>query len=583
MRKKLPVGIEDFEEFSSENFYYADKTLFISELLQNRGKVNLFTRLRRFGKSLNMSMLMHFFEIGSNPDSFEGLKIMREKDLCEKYMGKFPVISISLKSVGSLKYDSAVAALKTVIGNEVGRFRFLRDSLELDEDDKNSYNQLVNVEAKGNSKYTMSDSALIDSLKTLSQLLEKHYGQKVILLIDEYDVPLDKAFQNGYYDEMVNLIRSLFDNGMKTNDSLYFAVLTGCLRISKESIFTGLNNPKVHTISDVRYDEYFGFTNADVDELLNFYGLSAYKDTIKDWYDGYRFGDTDVYCPWDVLNYCDELLASPDAEPENYWANTSGNDLIRRLLKKANQSTKSDVEHLINGETVTKTIRQELTCREVEDSLDNIWSVLYSTGYLTCRRRVPGKKMELALPNREVRELFIELVKDWFEETTQADTGRINRFCAAFPVGDTETIQEMLGGYLWDSISVRDTAVRRNMKENLRSAKATSKSPKRQDSRVCFYHGMLLGLLRSQGSWLVKSNAETGEGYSDISIQTPERIGMIIELKYADDGNLEAACAETLKQIKEKKYAEGLKRRGMKKMMKYGIAFCEKECMVVMA
>ena len=375
--------------------------------------------------------------------------------------------------------------------------------------------------------------------------------------------PLDKAFQNGYYDEMVNLIRSLFDNGMKTNDSLYFAVLTGCLRISKESIFTGLNNPKVHTISDVRYDEYFGFTNADVDELLEFYGLSAYKDTIKDWYDGYRFGDRDVYCPWDVINYCDELLADPGAEPENYWANTSGNDLIRRLLKKANQSTKNDIEQLINGGTIIKSIRQELTYREVEESIDNIWSVLYSTGYLTCRRRVPGKKMKLALPNREVRELFIELVKDWFEETTQADTARISRFCAAFAAGDADVIQEMLGDYLWESISVRDTAVRRNMKEN-------------------FYHGMLLGLLQSQDNWLVKSNAETGEGYSDISIRMPNRTGIVIELKYADDGNLEAACSEALKQIEEKKYAEGLKRRGTKKIIKYGIAFWEKECRVMM-
>ena len=562
MRKKLPIGIENFEEFSSEDFYYVDKTLFIKELLQNWGKVNLFTRPRRFGKSLNMSMLKCFFEIGGNPALFEGLKIMQEKALCEKYMGKLPVISISLKSVGGLKYDSAVAALRTVIGNEAGRFRFLRESPELDEDDKNLYNQLVNVEEKGNSKYAMSDDALIDSLKTLSQLLEKHYGQKTIMLIDEYDVPLDKAFQNGCYDEMVSLIRSLFDNALKTNDSLYFAVLTGCLRISKESIFTGLNNPKVHTISDVRYDEYFGFTDADVDELLDFYGLSSYKDTIRHWYDGYRFGATDVYCPWDVLNYCDELLADPGAEPENYWANTSGNDLIRRLLKKANQSTKSDVERLLNGGTITKTIRQELTYREVEDSIDNIWSVLYSTGYLTCRRRVPGKKMELALPNWEVRELFIDLVKDWFEETTQADAERISRFCTAFPAGDADAIQEMLRDYLWDSISVRDTAVRRNMKEN-------------------FYHGMLLGLLQNQDSWIVKSNAEMGEGYSDISIQTPDRVGIVIELKYADDGNLEAACAEALNQIERRKYAEGLKHRGTKKIIKYGIAFYEKECMVL--
>ena len=561
MRRKLPIGIDGFEKIRTNDFYYADKTLFIKELLQNWGEVNLFTRPRRFGKSLNISMLKCFFEIGSNPVLFDGLKIAQEKELCEKYMGKFPVISISLKSVDGLSYEAAVTALRRAIGNEACRFGFLTESERLGQNDKELYMGLTAVK---DGKYLMTDGVLTDSLKTLSLLLEKHYGQKAILLIDEYDVPLDKAFQAGYYDEMVSLIRNLLGNALKTNDSLYFAVLTGCLRISKESIFTGLNNPKVHTVSDVRYDEYFGFTNADVDELLEFYGLSAYKDTIKDWYDGYRFGDTDVYCPWDVINYCDELLADPSAEPENYWANTSGNDLIRRLLKKANQNTRNDVEQLINGGTIIKPIRQELTYLEVEDSIDNIWSVLYSTGYLTCRRRVPGKKMELVLPNWEVRELFIELVKDWFEETTQADSGRISRFCEAFPSGDTDTIQKMLGDYLWDSISVRDTAVRRNMKEN-------------------FYHGMLLGLLQNQDSWLVKSNAETGEGYSDISIQTPDRVGIVIELKYADDGNLEKACAEALGQIEEKKYAESLKRWGTKKILKYGIAFYEKECMVVMA
>ena len=563
MRKKLPVGIENFEEFFSEDFYYVDKTLFIRELLLNWGKVNLFTRPRRFGKSLNMSMLKCFFEVGADPALFDGLKIMQEKELCEKYMGKFPVISISLKSVDGLSFESASVALRTLIGDAARRFDFLRNSANLSDDDKDAYAQLTEVGRAQGGLYTMTEGMAAASLKMLSQLLEKHYGQKVILLIDEYDVPLDKAFQSGYYDEMLNLIRNLLGNALKTNESLYFAVLTGCLRISKESIFTGLNNLKVHTISDVRYDEYFGFTNSDVDELLEFYGLSPYKGVIRDWYDGYRFGDTDVYCPWDVINYCDELLADPDAEPENYWANTSGNDLIRRLLKKADQSTKNDVECLINGGTVTKTIRQELTYREIEDSIDNIWSVLYSTGYLTCRRRVPGKKMELVLPNREVRDLFIDLIKDWFQEATRADSTRINRFCTAF-LEDVSMIQEMLSDYLWDSISVRDTAVRRNMKEN-------------------FYHGMLLGLLRSQGSWLVKSNAETGEGYNDISIQTPDRVGMVIELKYADDGNLEAACREALRQIEEKKYAEGLKRRGMKKIIKYGIAFCEKECMVVMA
>ena len=564
MRKKLPIGIDGFEKIRTNDFYYVDKTLFIKELLQNWGEVNLFTRPRRFGKTLNMSMLKNFFEAGSDPALFDGLKIAQEKELCEKYMGKFPVISISLKSVDGLDFQTALTALKTVIGDEAGRFPFLSSSDKLTEDERESYAQLTEVGSSQGGIYTMTDKVAAASLKTLSKLLSKHYGQKVILLIDEYDVPLDKAFQAGYYNEMISLIRNLLGNALKTNDSLYFSVLTGCLRISKESIFTGLNNLKVHTISDLRYDEYFGFTNADVDEILKFYGLTSYKDVIRDWYDGYRFGNTDVYCPWDVINSCDELLADPHAEPENYWANTSGNDLIRRLLKKANQSTKNDVEQLINGGTVTKPIRQELTYREVEDSIDNIWSVLYSTGYLTCRRRVPGKKMELALPNREVRALFIDLVKDWFEETTQADSARINRFCAAFPKGDAAAIQDMLNDYLWDSISVRDTAVRRNMKEN-------------------FYHGMLLGLLRSQDSWLVKSNAETGEGYSDISIQTPDRVGMIIELKYADDGNLEAACREALSQIEEKKYAEGLKRRGTKKIIKYGIAFCEKECMVVMA
>ncbi len=564
MRIKLPIGIDGFEKLRTNDFYYADKTMFIKELLQNWGEVNLFTRPRRFGKSLNMSMLKCFFEIGSAPALFDGLKIMEEKELCEKYMGKFPVISISLKSVDGRSFESASAALRTVIGNEAGRFRFLRESTILDQEDKDSYQRLIKVGSDSRAIDDMTEDVAAASLKTLSQLLHRHYGQKVILLIDEYDVPLDKAFQAGYYDEMVNLIRNLFGNALKTNDSLYFAVLTGCLRISKESIFTGLNNLKVHTISDVRYDEFFGFTDGDVDELLAFYGLSAYKEIIRDWYDGYRFGDAEVYSPWDVINYCDELLADPEAEPENYWANTSGNDLIRRLLKKANQTTRDEVEQLISGETITKTIRQELTCRDVEDSIDNIWSVLYSTGYLTERGRLPGKQRKLALPNREVRELFIELVRDWFEETTVADSERINRFCAAFPDEDMETIQEMLGDYLWDSISVRDTAVRSNMKEN-------------------FYHGMLFGLLRSQGKWLVKSNAETGEGYSDISIQTPDRVGIVIELKYAEDGNLETACQKALNQIEEKKYAEGLKRRGTKKLIKYGIAFFEKECMVVMA
>ncbi len=566
MKKKLPIGIDGFEKIRTNDFYYADKTLFIKELLLNWGEVNLFTRPRRFGKTLNMSMLKCFFEIGSDLELFAGLNIMQEKELCEKYMGKFPVISISLKSVGGRNFKTASAALINIIGKEAMRFQFLLESEHLSETEKDSYRRLVKIGVTSQAIYDMTDAVLTDSLQTLSQLLTRHYGQKVILLIDEYDVPLDKAFQGGYYDEMVTLIRSLLDNALKTNDSLYFAVLTGCLRISRESIFTGLNNPKVHTISDVRYDEYFGFTNSDVDELLAFYGLSSYKDVIRDWYDGYHFGDTQVYCPWDVINYCDELLAAPATPPKNYWANTSGNDLIRRLLKKANLTTKNEVEELLNGGQIIKRIKQELTYREIDDSFENVWSVLYATGYLT------GKHVEqedadifrLWIPNGEIRKLFYELVEDWFREVTRSDTARISRFCAAFPAGDADVIQEMLGDYLWESISVRDTAVRRNMKEN-------------------FYHGMLLGLLQNQDNWLVKSNAETGEGYSDISIRMPDRTGIVIELKYAEDGNLEAACGEALKQIEEKKYAEGLKRRGMKKIMKYGIAFYEKECMVVMA
>lgn len=564
MRKKLPIGIDGFEKIRSNDFYYIDKTMFIKELLQNWGEVNVFTRPRRFGKSLNISMLKSFFEIGNDPTLFKGLKIAEERELCEKYMGKFPVISISLKSVDGLNFQAALAALKTVIGNEAKGFRFLLESPFLDEKDRTAYERLINVDSQSEASYAMSNATLIDSLNTLSRLLKQHYGQNVILLIDEYDVPLDKAFQSGYYDEMVNLIRNLLGNALKTNDSLYFAVLTGCLRISKESIFTGLNNLKIHTISDVRYDEYFGFTDADVDEILRFYGLTSYKDVIREWYDGYRFGKVDVYCPWDVINYCDVLLADPEAEPENYWANTSGNDLVRRLLVRSDQTTRDEIEQLIGGGTIAKTLRQELTYRDVEDSIDNVWSVLYSTGYLTLKERLNGKQVKLALPNREVRELFIDLVKEWFQETTLADSARIHRFCEAFPAEDVSTIQDMLHDYLWDSISVRDTAVRMNRKEN-------------------FYHGMVLGLLQSQGSWRVQSNDETGTGYSDISISTRERTGIVIEIKYANDGNLDGACAEALKQIEDRNYAEGLRRRGMKKIIKYGMAFYKKECMVVKA
>lgn len=563
---KLPIGLDSFEKIRTNDFYYVDKTLFIKELLQNWGEVNQFTRPRRFGKSLNMSMLKSFFEVGGDPALFDGLQISQEKELFAKYQGKFPVISISLKGVDGRSFFSASAALRTIIGSEAMRFQFLKESEKLSNEEKEVYRRLIQIGSGEGGLYAMTEEVAAVSLKVLSQLLAKHCGQKAILLVDEYDVPLDKAFQAGYYEEMVDLIRNLLGNVLKTNDSLFFAVLTGCLRISKESIFTGLNNLKVHTISDVRYDEFFGFTDADVEELLEYYGTSAYKEAVRSWYDGYRFGDTDVYCPWDVINYCDELLVDPSALPKNYWANTSGNDLIRRLLRQSNQSAKGEMEELLGGGQVTKRVKQELTYREIDESDENLWSVLYATGYLTGKQvgQADADLFQLWIPNGEIRKLFADLVEEWFQETARADSARINRFCAAFPAGDVTAIQEMLHDYLWDSISVRDTAVRKNQKEN-------------------FYHGMLLGLLRSQGNWLVKSNAEMGEGYSDITVQTPDRIGIVIELKYAEDGNLESSCKAALAQIEDRKYGEGLKRRGVKKLLQYGIAFYEKECLVVMA
>ena len=554
----LPIGVENFEELRSKGYYYVDKTLFIKELLDMMGKVNLFTRPRRFGKTLNMSMLRYFFEKSEKDPAelFQGLKIMDAGERYLAHMGKYPVISVSLKSMKQYSYELAFNMLKKAVREEYKRhWEMVKAAGILGEEEIGRYQRIRDL------KGTENDYA--DSLKFLSECLYTCTGQKSILLIDEYDVPLENAYFSGFYDRMVALIRSLFESALKTNDNLEFAVVTGCLRISKESIFTGLNNLNVMTVSDPYFCDSFGFTDDDVKELLDYYGLGAYHDAMRDWYDGYQFGNVSIYCPWDVIKYAQILLRDPEAEPENYWANTSGNGIIRRLLQKADQTTRDEVEQLINGETIVKTVRQELTYRDIEDSIDNIWSVLYSTGYLTSRGRLPGKQMKLALPNREVRELFIDLVKDWFREETRADTSRINRFCAAFPKGDVATIQDMLHDYLWDSISVRDTAVRSNMKEN-------------------FYHGMLLGLLQSQGSWIVRSNAETGIGYSDISVATPERLGMVIELKYAEDGNLEAACTKALAQIDEKKYDEALRRRGMKKILKYGIAFWEKECQVVL-
>ena len=560
MGKKLPIGIDGFEKIQTNDFYYVDKTKFIAELLQNWGEVNLFTRPRRFGKSLNMSMLKAFFEIGGDKALFDGLEITQEKELCEKYMGRFPVVSISLKSVDGLSYGEACAALRRVMGREANRFSFLLESQKLLPGEKELYCGLTCVK---DGTFIMSDEVLIDSIRTLSELLSKHYGSKVILLIDEYDVPLDKAFQGGYYEEMVSLLRSLFGNALKTNEYLYFAVLTGCLRISKESIFTGLNNLNVMTITDPYFHTAFGFTDPEVEQLLKDFGQEEALETMRDWYDGYQFGGTSVYCPWDVMKYTQALLRDKEAEPENYWANTSGNGMVRRFIGKADRQTRSELERLIAGESIVKPINQELTYSELDTSIDNLWSVLFTTGYLTQRGKRRGGQWELAIPNREIRELFVKQIQEWFKEETRADAGKLEQFCQAFPKGDVSAVEEMLREYLWKSISIRDTAVRKEMKEN-------------------YYHGFLLGLLQYENNWEIQSNAESGEGYSDISIRTQNRTGVVIEVKYAEDGNLEKSCEEALAQIEDRKYDAALQRDRMEKIMKYGIAFYKKNCKAVL-
>ncbi|MGN0292953.1 MAG: AAA family ATPase [Lachnospiraceae bacterium] len=559
--KKLPVGIENFSEFSSDDFYYVDKTGLIVDLLHNWGKVNLFTRPRRFGKSLNMSMLQHFFEVGCDKSLFDGLLVSGERELCGNYMGKFPVIALTLKGVDGHTYEAAGAAMRSIIGRELLRFEFLMDSDRLSAREKEIYARMVKMGDSNGEIFSMSDALLADSLKNLSMLLFKHYGSRVIILIDEYDVPLDKAFQAGYYDEMVSLMRNLLGNALKTNEYLQFAVLTGCLRISKESIFTGLNNMNVMSVTDEYFDEYFGFTDKDVRELLSYYGLEYAFDTIKQWYDGYRFGNTSIYCPWDVIKYCQALLKNKNAIPENYWANTSGNVMVRRFIEKASQQTRNEIEQLIAGETITKDINMELTYNELDATIDNLWSVLFTTGYLTQLGREENRRYRLSIPNREIRELFILQIREWFKESTGADTGRIGKFCAAFPNADADLIEEMLNEYLWNTISIRDSSVRNNMKEN-------------------FYHGMLLGLLQHEENWLLKSNAESGEGFSDILIETQNGTGIIIEVKYAEDGKLERWCRAALEQIKVKSYAARLLEDGMEQIICYGISFYRKRCRV---
>ena len=561
MKTRLPMGIESFKEIRRQKFYYVDKTALIRELLENWGKVTLFTRPRRFGKTLNMSMLKCFFEIGSDKALFDGLEISRETQLCEEYQGKFPVISITLKGATGRTFDEVKRMLRNIIATEAMRFQFLMQSENLTQIERKQYEKLLVLNDDG--EFAMSDVLLKSSLYTLSQLLKKHYQQDVIILIDEYDVPLDKAYQSGYYDDMVDLIRSLFGNALKTNDSLYFAVLTGCLRISRESIFTGLNNFNVYTVKNVQYHEAFGFTDAEVRQMLEYYGFMEKYDVIKEWYDGYRFGTLDIYCPWDVVSYCHALKMQPTVSPQNYWVNTSSNDIIRRFVSKANTTTRDELELLIDGGSVKKMIRQELTYRDLDSSIDNLWSILFTTGYLTQRGTESGDLTELVIPNREIRWIFVQQIREWFREESVKDTEKLERFCRAFQENDTAAIEKGFNDYLWNTISIRDTSVRKEMKEN-------------------FYHGILLGLLAYMDGWLVKSNAESGEGYSDISIEIRQHeIGIVIELKYAEDGAFEAGCQEALRQIHEKEYESALIKNGLHTIYRYGIACYKKRCKVV--
>lgn len=564
---KLPMGVENFREMRTGGFYYVDKTGLIKTLLGNPGKVNLFTRPRRFGKTLNMSMFKYFFEVGSdimlsdNGTIFDGLEISGEKELCEEYMGKFPVISITLKGATGENFEEAKIMLRRIIGKEAMRFRFLMESDKIDDTERSQYEALIGMDKTGT--FTMSDDLLKDSLLILSQFLQKHYGNGTVMLIDEYDVPLDKAYQAGYYDSMVEFIRVLFGNAFKTNDSLKFAVLTGCLRISKESIFTGLNNFNVYTVKDVQYNEYFGFSDREVRKLLEYYEFMDKYDAIKKWYDGYHFGELEVYCPWDVVSYCHALRMEPSMEPQNYWVNTSSNDIIRKFLSKAKTADRNDIEQLINGNSIKKIIRQELTYRDLDSEPDNLWSILFTTGYLTQRSAQPGELTELVIPNREIQWIFIRQIREWFKWETKKNMERLEVFCRAFQENDTAAIEEGFNAYLKKTISIRDTNARKEMKEN-------------------FYHGILLGLFGNMDGWDVRSNAESGDGYSDISIEIEEQeMGIVIELKYAENASFDTACREALKQINDRNYAEKLTDDGMTIIHKYGIACYKKRCKVI--
>lgn len=556
---KLPVGIEDFAEIRRSRFYYVDKTALIEQLLEQWGKVNLFTRPRRFGKSLNMSMLKTFFEIGCDPALFDGLRISQNTELYAEYMGQYPVISVSLKGVNAASFPDACKILVRIINAEARRLWAKLDKERLDMMDKHMFEELLDRR--------MEQDTLIYSLRELSELLEKYYGRKVIILIDEYDVPLAKANENGYYDEMVLLIRNLFENALKTNSSLKFAVLTGCLRVAKESIFTGLNNFKVYPITKVAFDEYFGFTDGEVREMLRYYGMEADYQAVKEWYDGYRFGRVEVYCPWDVINYCSDHMDDPALPPQNYWTNTSGNEVIRHFVDSAGQQlsvTKAELERLVNGEVVQKEINQELTYKELYESVDNLWSTLFMTGYLTYRGEPNGNRYNLAVPNQEIRNIITQRILKLFKEDVGKDGEMVSAFCSALLEGKPDGVERLFTEYMAKTISIRDTFARKTTREN-------------------FYHGILLGILSYKDDWIVMSNRESGDGFSDILIQIDGAdAGIVIEVKYAGDGREEQECRAALSQIVDKEYEASLRQAGVHKILKYGIACNRKKCRVMM-
>ena len=564
---KLPVGIENFEEIRKLGFYYIDKTRLIEQLLQGWGKVTLFTRPRRFGKTLNMSMLKSFFEIGTDKTLFDGLYISGNKELCDEHMGKYPVIFLSFKGVEGLTYDEAFDALVRVIGKEISRVSFLADSDKLTMLEREQYKGLTIIE---DGSFVFSKDKLISSLQLLSQLLYKHYGQKVVILIDEYDVPLDKAFQNGYYNEMVSLIRGLFGQALKTNEFLQFAVLTGCLRVSKESIFTGLNNFEINSIVDIDHDEQFGFTDDEVMKLLSDYDRSERYHDAKEWYDGYHFGNADIYCPWDVINFAKKLVSDPSARPSAFWINSSGNDMVKRFVDKADQTTRDEIEKLVAGGFVEKQLRLDLTYDEIDNTIDNLWSVLFTTGYLTKigEVKVPDSESyayKLVIPNKEVREVFILQIQEWFKAVVAKDDDTMKLLSRAILDKDEKQIARQLNIVMSRMISILDTKAPDAMKEN-------------------FYHGLLLGLLRgSNPDWLIKSNRESGDGFSDILIEPEDPdAGIVIEVKYAKEmKELDAACEAAMAQIKNKRYDEALRDEGRCDILAYGIAFCRKRCRVI--